>query len=136
MEDLAHVLGAVVGDYDTDMRLICHEGLAESSLLTLREPRMRGAQEIADLIEPSPQRFVAADQQAAGISLVHTLSLRLPALPQCQNDLLRSVLRELSCGHAFCPAMRDHDYANKRLESTDPSTENATQSRSGTGTWC
>lgn len=26
MEDIAHLLGAVVGDFDTDMRLICCEG--------------------------------------------------------------------------------------------------------------
>ena len=51
MEDLAHLLGAVVGDFDTDMRLICREGLTESFLLTLREPITRGAQKIADLIE-------------------------------------------------------------------------------------
>ena len=40
-----------VGDFDTDMRLICHEGLTEAFLLTLREPITRGAQKIADLIE-------------------------------------------------------------------------------------
>ena len=51
MEDIAHLLGAVVGDFDTDMGLICREGCAESFLLTLREPITRGAQEIADLIE-------------------------------------------------------------------------------------
>ena len=51
MEDVAHLLGAVVGDFDTDMRLICREGLTESFLLTLREPITRGAQKIADLIE-------------------------------------------------------------------------------------
>lgn len=33
MEDIAHLLGAVVGDFDTDMRLICCEGLTESFLL-------------------------------------------------------------------------------------------------------
>ena len=33
------------------MRLICHEGLTEAFLLTLREPITRGAQKIADLIE-------------------------------------------------------------------------------------
>ena len=33
MEDLAYLLGAVVGDFDTDMRLICHEGLTEAFLL-------------------------------------------------------------------------------------------------------
>ena len=51
VEDIAHLLGAVVGDFDTDMRLICHEGLTEAFLLTLREPITRGAQKIADLIE-------------------------------------------------------------------------------------
>ena len=40
-----------VGDVDTDMRLICREGLTEAFLLTLREPITRGAQKIADLIE-------------------------------------------------------------------------------------
>lgn len=34
MEDLAHLLGAVVGDFHTDIRLICHEGLTEAFLLT------------------------------------------------------------------------------------------------------
>ena len=51
MEDVAHLLGAVVGDFHTDMRLICREGCTESFLLTLREPITRGAQEIADLIQ-------------------------------------------------------------------------------------
>ena len=51
MEDVSDLLGAVVGDFDTDMRLICREGLTESFLLTLREPITRGAQKIADLIE-------------------------------------------------------------------------------------
>ena len=51
MEDVADLLGAVVGDFDTDMRLVCREGLTESFLLTLREPITRGAQKIADLIE-------------------------------------------------------------------------------------
>lgn len=27
MEEVSDLLGAVVGDFDTDMRLICHEGL-------------------------------------------------------------------------------------------------------------
>ena len=40
-----------VGDIDTDMRLICHEGLTEAFLLTLREPIKRGAQKKPDLIE-------------------------------------------------------------------------------------
>ena len=51
MEDLAHLLGEQVGDFDTDMRLICHEGLTEAFLLTLREPITRGAQKKPDLIE-------------------------------------------------------------------------------------
>ena len=40
-----------VGDVDTDVRLICHEGLTEAFLLTLREPITRGAQKKPDLIE-------------------------------------------------------------------------------------
>ena len=51
MEDVSDLLGAVVGDFDTDMRLICREGLTESFLLTLREPITRGAKEKPDLIE-------------------------------------------------------------------------------------
>ena len=51
MEDLAHLLGAAVGDFHTDMRLICREGLTEGFLLTLREPITRGAQKKPDLIE-------------------------------------------------------------------------------------
>ena len=51
VEDLAHLLGVVVGDFDTDMRFICREGCVELFLLTLRVPITRGAQEIADLIE-------------------------------------------------------------------------------------
>ena len=33
VEDIAYLLGAVVGDFHTDMRLICHEGLKEAFLL-------------------------------------------------------------------------------------------------------
>lgn len=51
VEDVSHLLGTAVGDFDTDMRLICREGYAESFLLTLREPITRGVQEIADLVE-------------------------------------------------------------------------------------
>jgi len=51
MEDLAHLLGAVVGDFDTDMRLICHEGLTEAFLLTWGECVARGAQKKPDLVE-------------------------------------------------------------------------------------
>ena len=54
VEDVSHLLGAVVGDFDTDMRLICREGLTESFLLTLREPITRGAQEKPDLVEGIP----------------------------------------------------------------------------------
>ena len=51
VEDVSDLLGEQVGDFDTDVCLICREGLTESFLLTLREPITRGAQEIADLIE-------------------------------------------------------------------------------------
>ena len=51
MEDVSDLLGKQIGDFDTDMRLICREGLTEAFLLTLREPITRGAQKIADLIE-------------------------------------------------------------------------------------
>ena len=43
-----------VGDFDTGMRLICHEGLTEAFLLTLREPITTGAQKKPDLIEGIP----------------------------------------------------------------------------------
>ena len=33
VEDVSHLLGAVVGDFDTDMRLICCEGLMESGVV-------------------------------------------------------------------------------------------------------
>ena len=51
MEDVSDLLGAAVGDFDTDMRLICHEGLTEAFLLTWGEPVARGAQKKPDLIE-------------------------------------------------------------------------------------
>ena len=51
MEDVSDLLGEQVGDFDTDMRLICREGLTEAFLLTLREPITRGAQEKPDLVE-------------------------------------------------------------------------------------
>ena len=40
-----------VGDFDTDMRLICREGLTEAFLLTWGEPAARGSQKKPDLIE-------------------------------------------------------------------------------------
>ena len=79
MEDLAHVLGAVVGDFDTDMRLICREGCAEAFLLTLREPITRGAQEIADLVE--------------GISCASTVTGRV--LLDAAAYLIKSITGEL-----------------------------------------
>ena len=51
VEDVSDLLGAVVGDFDTDMCFICREGLMEAFLLTLREPITRGAQEKPDLVE-------------------------------------------------------------------------------------
>ena len=54
MEDVSHVLGAVVYDFDTNMCLICREGRTESFLLTLREPITPGAQKKPDLIEGIP----------------------------------------------------------------------------------
>mgnify|MGYP000887559594 CR=1 FL=1 len=51
VEDVSDLLGAAVGDFDTDMRFICHEGLTESFLLARGELVARGAQKIADLIE-------------------------------------------------------------------------------------
>ena len=40
-----------VGDVDTDMRLICREGLTEAFLLAWGEPVARGAKKKPDLIE-------------------------------------------------------------------------------------
>ena len=51
VEDISDLLGAVVGDFNTDMRLLCREGPTEAFLLTWGEPVARGAQKIADLIE-------------------------------------------------------------------------------------
>ena len=51
MEDVSDLLGAVVGDFHTDMRLICREGCAESVLLAWGELVARGAQEKPDLVE-------------------------------------------------------------------------------------
>ena len=79
MEDVSDLLGAAVGDFDTDMRLICHEGLTEAFLLTLREPVARGAQKIADLIE--------------GITLASTVTGRV--LLDAATHLIESVASEL-----------------------------------------
>ena len=37
VEDVSDLLGEQVGDFDTDMCLICREGLTGAFLLTLRE---------------------------------------------------------------------------------------------------
>ena len=68
-----------VGDFDTDMRLICREGLTEAFLLTLREPITRGAQKIADLIE--------------GITLASTVSQCV--LLDAATHLVKGVASEL-----------------------------------------
>ena len=54
VEDVAHLLGAVVGDFDTDMCFICREGLMEAFLLTRGELVARGAQKKPDVIEGIP----------------------------------------------------------------------------------
>ena len=45
----SHTCPVKVGDIDTDVCLICHEGLTEAFLLTWGEPVARGAQKITDL---------------------------------------------------------------------------------------
>ena len=47
----SHTCPVKVGDVDTDMRLICREGLTEAFLLARGEPVARGAQKKPDLIE-------------------------------------------------------------------------------------
>ena len=54
VEDVSDLLGEQVGDFNTDMRLICREGLTEAFLLTLREPITRGVQKKPDLVEGIP----------------------------------------------------------------------------------
>ena len=79
MEDSSDLLGTVVGDFDTDMRLICREGCAEAFLLTLREPITRGTQEKPDLIE--------------GITLASAVTGRV--LLDAATHLIESVASEL-----------------------------------------
>ena len=79
MEDVSDLLGAALGDFDTDMRLIYHEGLTEAFLLTWGEPVARGAQKIADLIE--------------GIALASTVTGRV--LLDAAAYLIESVASEL-----------------------------------------
>ena len=38
VEDVSDLLGEQVGDFGTDMRFICHEGLTEAFLLARGEP--------------------------------------------------------------------------------------------------
>ena len=61
------------------MRLICHEGLTEAFLLTLREPITRGAQKKPDLIE--------------GITLAPAVTGRV--LLDAATHLIESVASEL-----------------------------------------
>ena len=79
VEDVSDLLGAAVGDFDTDMRLICHEGLTEAFLLTWGEPVARGAQEKPDLIE--------------GIALAPAVTGRV--LLDAATHLIESVASEL-----------------------------------------
>ena len=79
MEDVSDLLGAAVGDFNTDMRLICHEGLTEAFLLAWGEPVARGAQKIADLIE--------------GIALASAVTGRV--LLDAATHLIESVASEL-----------------------------------------
>ena len=79
MEDVSDLLGAAVGDFDTDMRLICHEGLTEAFLLTWGEPVARGAQKKPDLIE--------------GIALAPAVTGRV--LLDAATHLIESVASEL-----------------------------------------
>ena len=79
VEDVSDLLGAAVGDFNTDMRFICHEGLTESFLLTLREPITRGAQKKPDLIE--------------GIALAPTVTGRV--LLDAATHLIKGIAGEL-----------------------------------------
>ena len=51
MEEVSDLLGAVVSDFDTDIRLICREGCAESFVLTWGKLVARGAREKLDFVE-------------------------------------------------------------------------------------
>ena len=79
-----------VGDFDTDMRFICREGLTEAFLLTLREPITRGAQKKPDLIE--------------GIALAPTVTGRV--LLDAATHLIKGIAGELDdmkgIQHAGC----------------------------------
>ena len=51
VEDIAHLLGARVGNFNTDVCRVGGEGCCESVLFALRESIRRGAQEKPDLVE-------------------------------------------------------------------------------------
>ena len=90
VEDVAHLLGAVVGDFDTDVRLICREGLTESFLLTWGELVARGVQKKPDLVE--------------GVTLASTVTGRV--LLDAATYLIKGVTGELDdvkgIEHAGC----------------------------------
>jgi len=103
MEDVSDLLGAAVGDFDTDMRLICHEGLTEAFLLTWGEPVARGAQEKPDLIEgialaPAVTGRVLLD---AATHLIESVAIELDDMEGVQDAgcVLEQVKRWRSC----CP---------------------------------
>ena len=54
MEDFGHLLGTLVGNFETDVCHISSEGCCESVLLVFREPIARGAQEKPDVVEGIP----------------------------------------------------------------------------------
>ena len=54
MEDFGHLLGTLVGNFETDVCHISGEGCCESVLLVFREPITRGAQEKPDVVEGIP----------------------------------------------------------------------------------
>ena len=79
MEDVSDLLGAAVGDFDPDVRLIWREGLTEAFLLAWGEPVARGAQKKPDLIE--------------GITLAPAVTGRV--LLDAATHLIESVASEL-----------------------------------------
>ena len=79
VEDVSDLLGEQVGDFDTDMRFICREGLTEAFLLARGEPITWGAQKKPDLIE--------------GIALASTVTGRV--LLDAATHLIESVASEL-----------------------------------------
>ena len=103
MEDIAHLLGAAVGDFHTDMRLICREGLTESFLLTLREPITRGAQKKPDLIE----RITLAPAVTGRVLLDATTHLTWGVASECDDvkgiEHAGGVLEQAKRWRSCCP---------------------------------